>query len=311
MSKTAAGVQEHVDHEVLSFLRFARRKRLENLREVDGIFEDFMEDHVNEATYTADEVIALIGSLQRHVRTNVAAELQHVAHVTTVLLQQLHAQASKWYLRLASDLAQLDDASLLAAVAAFESDKLASASAASAASAQSAFPPPLESFSDESLGLLRNEIEMLKAKNAALAADKESLQQSLDDALRGTASEEGALAAAQKLSDQLREELAETKQMLARREAALAQADGAASHSAPAPSTSADSDEIARLQSELREAHANIRAKDLELAAVNAELDAKVSKTSPFISLKKMLRKKNDLIKSLRAQLESASGASS
>merc|ERR1711991_564599 len=110
LREMASTLDAHVNAEVLKFLKFTRRKRLANLREVDGMFDDFVEDDLTEATYTRDEVVSLIRSLQRHVRTDVSSELTHVAHVTTVLLQQLHA------------------ASLLAAVAAFESSHLSKTS---------------------------------------------------------------------------------------------------------------------------------------------------------------------------------------
>merc|ERR1711991_1289581 len=304
LREMASTLDAHVNAEVLKFLKFTRRKRLANLREVDGMFDDFVEDDLTEATYTRDEVVSLIRSLQRHVRTDVSSELTHVAHVTTVLLQQLHAQATKWYLRLSSDLAQLDDASLLAAVAAFESSHLSGQGAVPAALA------PPEAFSDESLGLLRNRIAELEATVASLADEKDALQSSVRDLSSGLVSDENALAAAHTVIEQLKAELAAGKETIARQEAALAQSvqgGAAGGEGASGPGAGVDAEEVESLKTELLEAQAQERAHRIEVEQLRAELDAKVSKTSPFLSLKKMLRKKNDLIKSLRAQIAGSS----
>lgn len=62
-----------------------------------------------EETFTVDEVREMLDGLQMVVRGEVEMELINTAHTNVLLLRQLFSQAEKFYLRLQSDISELEN----------------------------------------------------------------------------------------------------------------------------------------------------------------------------------------------------------
>uniref|UniRef100_A0A8C5I0I6 Leucine zipper transcription factor-like protein 1 n=1 Tax=Gouania willdenowi TaxID=441366 RepID=A0A8C5I0I6_GOUWI len=101
-------------------MRFARSKRVMSLKTIDSCFEELKESRLVEETFTVDEVREMLDGLQVVVRGEVEMELINTAHTNVLLLRQLFSQAEKFYLRLQSDISELENRELLEKVAHFE-----------------------------------------------------------------------------------------------------------------------------------------------------------------------------------------------
>lgn len=66
-----------------------------------------------EDTFTVDEVSEMLDGLQVVVRGEVDTELLNMAHTNVLLLRQLFSQAEKYYLRLQSDISELENRSVI------------------------------------------------------------------------------------------------------------------------------------------------------------------------------------------------------
>ncbi|XP_047706508.1 leucine zipper transcription factor-like protein 1 isoform X3 [Prionailurus viverrinus] len=114
------GLNEHHQNEVINYMRFARSRRGLRLKTVDSCFQDLKESRLVEETFTVDEVSEVLSGLQAVVYSEVESELINTAHTNVLLLRQLFSQAEKWYLKLQTDISELENRELLEQVAEFE-----------------------------------------------------------------------------------------------------------------------------------------------------------------------------------------------
>ncbi|XP_023829218.1 leucine zipper transcription factor-like protein 1 [Salvelinus sp. IW2-2015] len=114
------GFNEHHQNEAINYMRFARSKRAIRLKTIDSCFEDLKDSRLVDETFTVDEVRDMLDGLQLVVRGEVETELINTAHTNVLLLRQLFSQAEKFYLRLQTDISELENRELLEQVAEFE-----------------------------------------------------------------------------------------------------------------------------------------------------------------------------------------------
>lgn len=62
-----------------------------------------------EETFTVDEVIDMLDGLQSVVHSEVESELINTTYTNVLLLRQLFSQAEKWYLKLQTDVSDLEN----------------------------------------------------------------------------------------------------------------------------------------------------------------------------------------------------------
>lgn len=60
-------------------------------------------------TFTIDEVSEVLSGLQAVVHSEVESELINTAYTNVLLLRQLFSQAEKWYLKLQTDISELEN----------------------------------------------------------------------------------------------------------------------------------------------------------------------------------------------------------
>ncbi|KAK3514989.1 hypothetical protein QTP70_003260 [Hemibagrus guttatus] len=114
------GFSEHHQNEVINYMRFARSKRLLRLKTIDSCFQELKDSRLVEETFTVDEVSDMLDGLQVVVHGEVEMELINTAHTNVLLLRQLFSQAEKFYLKLQTDISELESRELLEQVAVFE-----------------------------------------------------------------------------------------------------------------------------------------------------------------------------------------------
>ncbi|XP_054240860.1 leucine zipper transcription factor-like protein 1 isoform X2 [Indicator indicator] len=107
-------------------MRFARFKRGRCLKTVDSCFQDLKDSRLVEETFTVDEVTDMLDGLQTVVHSEVESELINTTYTNVLLLRQLFSQAEKWYLRLQTDVSDLENRELLEQVAEFEKSEFTS-----------------------------------------------------------------------------------------------------------------------------------------------------------------------------------------
>ena len=59
--------------------------------------------------YIVDEVSEVLNGLQAVVHSEVESELINTAYTNVLLLRQLFSQAEKWYLKLQTDISELEN----------------------------------------------------------------------------------------------------------------------------------------------------------------------------------------------------------
>lgn len=62
-----------------------------------------------EETFTVDEVSDMLDGLQTVVHSEVESELINTAYTNVLLLCQIFSQAEKWYLKLQTDISELEN----------------------------------------------------------------------------------------------------------------------------------------------------------------------------------------------------------
>ncbi|XP_068073131.1 leucine zipper transcription factor-like protein 1 isoform X2 [Danio rerio] len=189
------GFNEHHQHEVINYMRFARSKRALRLKTVDSCFQDLKESRLIEETYTVDEVTDILNGLQVLVRGEVEMELINTAHTNVLLLRQLFSQAEKFYLRLQTDISELENRELLEQVAEFEKTDFKPNIKANQETTKPKLAPLNEGGVSE---LLQREISRLQEDNDKLKARLRTLESRAMCALEDKSKAETALKDLQK-----------------------------------------------------------------------------------------------------------------
>ncbi|XP_017578805.1 leucine zipper transcription factor-like protein 1 isoform X2 [Pygocentrus nattereri] len=282
------GFNEHHQNEVINYMRFARSKRLLRLKTIDSCFQDLKDSRLVEETFTVDEVADMLDGLQVVVRGEVEMELINTAHTNVLLLRQLFSQAEKFYLRLQTDISELENRELLEQVAEFEKTDFKSNSKVNQESSKPKLAPLNEGGVSE---LLNKEISRLQEENDKLRARLRTLESQAMSALDEKVKAERALKDLQKIQGD-QQEISNLEDTVA-----AMQADFEKSLTANATS-----------QKELQESlvlakHDLLRVQE-QLSLAEKELEKKFQQTAAYRNMKEILSKKNDQIKDLRKRLQ-------
>ncbi|XP_077633422.1 leucine zipper transcription factor-like protein 1 isoform X1 [Crocuta crocuta] len=155
-------------------MRFARSKRGLRLKTVDSCFQDLKESRLVEETFTADEVSEVLSGLQAVVYSELESELIHTAHTNVLLLRQLFSQAEKWYLKLQTDISELENRELLEQVAEFEKAEFTSSNKKPIIDAMKPKLAPLNEGGTTEL--LNKEIARLQEENEKLKSRLKTIE---------------------------------------------------------------------------------------------------------------------------------------
>ncbi|XP_008394797.1 leucine zipper transcription factor-like protein 1 isoform X2 [Poecilia reticulata] len=282
------GFNEHHQSEIINYMRFARSKRLLRLKAIDSCFEELKDSRLVEDTYTVDEVREMLDGLQMVVRGEVEMELINTAHTNVLLLRQLFSQAEKFYLRLQSDVSELENRELLEQVAEFEKTDFKITNKLNQEASKLKLAPLNEGGVSE---LLNKEIAKLQEDNDKLKSRLRTLESQAMSALDEKAKLERTLKDVQRTQGEQKEinNLEDTV-------AALTE-DYERSLSANKAT-----------QKELKESlitakHELLRVQE-QLALAEKELEKKFQQTAAYRNMKEILTKKNEQIKEIRKRLQ-------
>lgn len=247
-----------------------------------------------EETFTADEVSEVLRGLQAVVHSEVESELIDTAHTNVLLLRQLFAQAEKWYLKLQTDISELENRELLEQVAEFEKAEFTSSNKKSVIDVIKPKLAPLnESGTAE---LLNKEILRLQEENEKLKSRLKTLEMQATAALEEKAQLESALHGLQLERENQQDSI--KAQDLSDLE------DTVAALKTVFQKTLGDQTENQKsLEESLATAKHDLLRVQEQLSMAEKELEKKFQQTAAYRNMKEILTKKNDQIKDLRKRL--------
>ncbi|XP_037312442.2 leucine zipper transcription factor-like protein 1 isoform X1 [Pungitius pungitius] len=288
------GFNEHHQKEVVNYMRFARSKMVLRLKTIDSCFEELKDSRLVEETFTVDEVKEMLDGLQAVVRGEVETELINTAHTNVLLLRQLFSQAEKFYLRLQSDISELENRELLEQVAEFEKTDFKSANQKNQETSKPKLAPLNEGGVSE---LLNKEIARLQEENDKLKTRMRTLESQAMSALDERSKAERALKDLQKLQGD--QQLAAQSQEISSLEDTVAALKGEYERALSANSASQKG-----LQDNLVSAKHDLLRVQEQLSLAEKELDKKFQQTAAYRNMKEILTKKNEQIKDIRKRLQ-------
>ncbi|MEQ2264278.1 Leucine zipper transcription factor-like protein 1 [Xenotaenia resolanae] len=282
------GFNEHHQNEIINYMRFARSKRLLRLKTIDSCFEELKDSRLVEETFTVDEVREMLDGLQMVVRGEVEMELINTAHTNVLLLRQLFSQAEKFYLRLQSDISELENRELLEQVAEFEKTDFKTTNKMNLETSKPKLAPLNEGGVSE---LLNKEIARLQEENDKLKSRLRTLESQAMSALDEKTKAERALKDLKRTQGE-QQEISSLEDTVA----ALKE-DYERSLSAKAASQKDLQENLITAKHEL------LRVQE-QLALAEKELDKKFQQTAAYRNMKEILTKKNEQIKEIRKRLQ-------
>ncbi|XP_075903785.1 leucine zipper transcription factor-like protein 1 [Nelusetta ayraudi] len=290
----AFGFNEHHQSEVINYMRFARSKRVLRLKTIDSCFEELKESRLVDETFTVDEVREMLDGLQTVVRGEVEMELINTAHTNVLLLRQLFSQAEKFYLRLQSDISELENRELVEQVAEFEKSDFKTTNKTNQDGGKIKLAPLNEGGVSE---LLNKEIARLQEENDKLKARLRTIESQAMSAIDEKTKAERALKDLQKVQGEERV-CAQTKEIssLENTVATLRE------DYEKCLSTNASSQRDLQ-ENLISSKHELLRVQE-QLALAEKELEKKFQQTAAYRNMKEILTKKNEQIKEIRKRLQ-------
>ncbi|XP_038156566.1 leucine zipper transcription factor-like protein 1 isoform X2 [Cyprinodon tularosa] len=282
------GFNEHHQNEIINYMRFARSQRLLRLKIIDSCFEELKDSRLVEETFTVDEVKEMLDGVHAVVRGEVEMELINTAHTNVVLLRQLFSQAEKFYLRLQSDISELENRELLEQVAEFEKTDFKTTNKTN----QETHKPKLAPLNEGGVSeLLNKEIARLQEENDKLKSRLRTLESQAMSVLDEKTKAERALKDLQRTQGDQQEISSLENTVAALKE------DYERSLSANA-ATKKD------LQENLITAKHELLRVQEQLSLAEKELEKKFQQTAAYRNMKEILTKKNEQIKEIRKRLQ-------
>lgn len=288
------GFNEHHQNEVINYMRFARSKRVLRLKTIDSCFQDLKDSRLVEETFTVDEVTEMLEGLQVVVRGEVETELINTAHTNVLLLRQLFSQAEKFYLKLQTDISELENRELLEQVAEFEKTEFQTTGTKAN---QESNKPKLAPLNEGGVSeLLNKEIARLQEENDRLRARLRTLESQATSALDEKSKAEKALQDLQKIQgdQQPPVQLADVSGLEDTVTALKADLEKSLSTSAASQKD---------LQDNLVTAKHDLLRVQEQLSLAEKELEKKFQQTAAYRNMKEILTKKNEQIKDLRKRV--------
>ncbi|MBN3304317.1 LZTL1 protein, partial [Amia calva] len=264
------GFNEHHQNEVINYMRFARSKRALRLKTIDSCFQDLKDSRLVEETFTVDEVSEMLDGLQVVVHSEVETELINTAHTNVLLLRQLFSQAEKFYLKLQTDVSELENRELLEQVAEFEKAEFTSSS--------------------------KKEIARLQEENDKLKARLRTIEMQATSALDEKSKLEKALKDLQKIQG-------DQKLALKTKEITNLEETVTALKSDFQKTLNASSATQKHLEDNLVTTKHDLLKVQEQLAVAEKELEKKFQQTASYRNMKEILTKKNDQLKEIRKRL--------
>ncbi|XP_014815996.1 PREDICTED: leucine zipper transcription factor-like protein 1 isoform X2 [Calidris pugnax] len=281
------GLNEHHQNEVINYMRFARFKRGQCLKTVDSCFQDLKDSRLVEETFTVDEVIDMLDGLRTVVHSEVESELINTTYTNVLLLRQLFSQAEKWYLKLQTDVSELENRELLEQVAEFEKSEFTSSNKKPSADL---IKPKLAPLNEGGSELLNKTVARLQEENEKLKTRLKTIETQATTALDEKSKLEKSLKDLQMIQGD-QKDITELENKVAALKCQFEK-------------TLNDSTANQKFLEEnlVTTKHDLLKVQD-QLSTAEKELEKKFQQTAAYRNMKEILTKKNELIKDLRKKL--------
>ncbi|TRZ25060.1 hypothetical protein HGM15179_002077 [Zosterops borbonicus] len=286
------GVNEHHQNEVVSYMRFARFKRGMCLKTVDSCFQDLKDSRLVEETFTVDEVIDMLDGLQSVVHSEVESELINTTYTNVLLLRQLFSQAEKWYLKLQTDVSDLENRELLHQVAEFEKSEYTSSNEKSTADP---VKPKLAPLNEGGSELLNKTVAHLQEENEKLKTRLRTIETQATAALDEKSKLEKSLRDLQMIQGDQKNNANQDITELENKVAALKSQFEKTLNDTTANQKFLEEDLMTTK-------HDLLKVQD-QLSTAEKELEKKFQQTAAYRNMKEILTRKNEQIKDLRRRL--------
>ncbi|XP_023384790.1 leucine zipper transcription factor-like protein 1 [Pteropus vampyrus] len=276
-------------------MRFARSKRGLRLKTVDSCFQDLKESRLVEETFTIDEVSEVLSGLQAVVHSEVESELINTAYTNVLLLRQLFSQAEKWYLKLQTDISELENSCLfllfLGVIKAFEIYEIT-------------FQPIIDIIKPKlaplneggTTELLNKEILRLQEENEKLKSRLKTIEIQATNALDEKSKLERAL-------QDLQLDQGNQKDFIKAGDLSDLENTVATLKSEFQKTLNDKTENQKSLEESLATAKHDLLRVQEQLSMAEKELEKKFQQTAAYRNMKEILTKKNDQIKDLRRRL--------
>ncbi|XP_074127428.1 leucine zipper transcription factor-like protein 1 [Sminthopsis crassicaudata] len=289
------GLNDHHQNEIINYMRFARSKRGLRLKTVDSCFQDIKESRLVDETFTMDEVTEVLNELQAVVHSEVESELINTSCTNVLLLRQLFSQAEKWYLKLQTDISELENRELLEQVAEFEKAEFATSNKKS--NSENMKPSRLVPLNEGGTSeLLNKEIIRLQEENEKLKSRVKTIELQATNALDEKSKLERALRDLQIVQG-------DTKAIIRSKDISDLENTVAALKNEFQKTLNDTSENQKTLEENLVSTKHDLLKVQEQLSVAEKELEKKFQQTAAYRSLKEILTKKNEQIKDLRKRL--------
>uniref|UniRef100_A0A8B9DT51 Leucine zipper transcription factor-like protein 1 n=1 Tax=Anser cygnoides TaxID=8845 RepID=A0A8B9DT51_ANSCY len=281
------GLNEHHQNEAISYMRFARFKRGLCLKTVDSCFQDLKDSRLVEETFTVDEVIDMLDGLQTVVHSEVESELINTTYTNVLLLRQLFTQAEKWYLKLQTDISELENRELLEQVAEFEKSEFTSSNKKPSADL---IKPKLAPINEGGSELLNKTVACLQEENEKLKTRLRTIETQATAALDEKSKLEKSLKDLQMIQGD-QKDISELENRVAALKCQLEKTlnDSTANQKSLEENLVTTKHDLLKVQD--------------QLSTAEKELEKKFQQTAAYRNMKEILTKKNEQIKDLRRRL--------
>lgn len=246
-----------------------------------------------EETFTVDEVSEVLSGLQAVVYSEVESELINTAHTNVLLLRQLFSQAEKWYLKLQTDISELENRELLEQVAEFEKAEFTSSNKKPILDT---LKPKLAPLNEGGTELLNKEIERLQEENEKLKSRLKTIEIQATQALDEKSKLEKAL-------QDLQLDQGNQKDFIKAQDLNDLENTVAALKSEFQKTLNDKTENQKSLEENLATAKHDLLRVQEQLSMAEKELDKKFQQTAAYRNMKEILTRKNDQIKDLRRRL--------
>eukprot|EP00164_Ancoracysta_twista_P005809 GFYU01007985.1.p1 GENE.GFYU01007985.1~~GFYU01007985.1.p1 ORF type:complete len:297 (+),score=85.95 GFYU01007985.1:69-959(+) len=281
-----ADLSEYNKENILKYIRYARIKRDQHMKEVDLVFDD-MRDGLYMDSYSTDEVAGVLGDAQNNIRSALQTELLAQSQVVVAVMKQMFMEADKHSVSLFVDTSSLEDRSVLDQMKRLENAAFGAGTASSRkldsigsqkglVEENQSLKDELEQFRDRFAKLQAQCTDILKEKSN-MTADIRRLEEDLQDARSGIASGQGQVQQMQSRMADMQHEQGQLSQLSAQ--------------------------EVNQLRAELSNCQMALQRQNQEVDELNNQLAGRVNDTRQFKQLKDMITKKNDQVRDLRERL--------
>ncbi|GLC50648.1 hypothetical protein PLESTB_000403000 [Pleodorina starrii] len=311
-------LSEDGELQVQSYLRFAKLKRDQHVREVISTISDFKSEHIRQGEmYSYKELSQIFQDLEQETKQLIDKEIQNAYHTNALLVKILLSQAQAQGADLAVDTNALENELLLKQISSSEATALSRPASdflrrnsklgrlgtvATVATQDPALVKERDNLKVE-LAAVQERMAKLQEETTKVMRDRTALNNQLNSLKDELASKDKALAASVGDKDASVSKLQKEMEQLSASAAGRSQLTAAEVEQLKKQAGGLGS-KVAALMDELQAAKNQLTLKDKDLRAAGEALNGKLQESKQFLQMKQMMQTKSQEAAALRKRLE-------